>query len=403
VQLNANGQQNCTAPIPINARVAAVSSTAIVVVDTANPTTGAFTDAEYASFATTFDTLVRPIDVQNFGEPPDVDKNGKTIIFFTKEVNKLTPRGSSGFIGGFFYERDLFPTQTTSELQGCATSNFAEMYYALVPDPTAKYSDARSKQLVLDLTPATLVHEFQHLINAGRRLYVNNAEDFEQVWLNEGLSHIAEELLYYHVAKLAPRQNINAAIVSNNPTAFNNYQGDNFGRFQIFLGVPSSTSVYAGNDELETRGATWNLLRYLADHRSASDADTWQSLVNSKTTGHHNLANVFGADYMTQIRDWATSLISDDVAGVSDARFLESSWNMRSIFPSLVSSGNQTLNRYPLRVIPVSDASGANQSIQAGGAAFFRFGVSSGNASIDWSSAGLPVTPLMNFTLVRTK
>jgi hypothetical protein len=401
VQLNANGTQNCSAPIPINARIVAVSSTAIVVADTGNPT-GGFTDAEYASFATTFDTLVRPIDVQNFGEPSDVDKNGKTVIFFTKEVNKLTPRGSSGFIGGFFYERDLFPTQTTSDLQGCATSNYAEMYYALVPDPTAKYSDARSKQSVLELTPATLVHEFQHLINAGRRLYVNNAEDFEQVWLNEGLSHVAEELLYFHVAKLAPRQNINASIVSSNPSAFNNYQGDNFGRFQIFLGVPSTTSVYAGNDELETRGATWNLLRYLADHRGASDADTWQSLVNSKTTGHHNLANVFGADYMTQIRDWATSLVSDDVTGVSDARFLESSWNMRSIFPSLVNSANQPL-RYPLRVIPVSDASGSSSAIQAGAEAFFRFGVSSGNASIDWSSSGLPVTPLMSFTLVRTK
>jgi hypothetical protein len=405
VQLNANGQVNCANPITITARVAAVSTTAIVVADTANPA-GGFTDAEYASFATMFDTLVRPVDVQNFGEPSDVDKNGKTIIFFTKEVNKLTPRGSSGFIGGFFYERDLFPTQNTSDLQGCPTSNFAEMYYALVPDGGAKYGDARSKQSVLDLTPSTLAHEFQHLINAGRRLYVNNAEDFEQVWLNEGLSHIAEELLYYRVAKLAPRQNINTSTVTATTAsinAFNNYIGDNIGRFEIFIGMPNATSVYAGNDELETRGATWHMLRYLADHRGSSDADTWSLLVNSKTTGHHNLANVFGADYMTQIRDWATSLFSDDVNGVTDARFLEPSWNMRSIFPSLVNSANRPLGRYPLAIIPVSDASGGNASIQAGGAAFFRFGVSSGNASIDWSSAGLPVTGLVKFTLVRTK
>ena len=167
--------------------------------------------------------------------------------------------------------------------------------------------------------------------------------------------------------------------------------------------MPNATSVYAGNDELETRGATWHLLRYLADHRGSSDGDVWMQLVNSKTTGHHNLANVFGADYMNQIRDWATSLLSDDVAGVTDARFLEPSWNMRSIFPNLVNSANQPLGRYPLKIIPISDASGGNVSIQAGGAAYFRFGVSSGNASIDWSSAGLPVTPLMKFTLVRTK
>jgi len=406
VTLNANGLDNCSNPINVTARVAAVSSKAIVVADTANPS-GGFTDAEYSSFATTFDTLVRPIDVQNFGEPSDVDKNGKTIIFFTKEVNKLTPRGSSGFIGGFFYERDLFPTQTTSDLQGCATSNFAEMYYELVPDPSARFGDVRSKQSVLDLTPSTLVHEFQHLINAGRRLYVNNAEDFEQVWLNEGLSHIAEELLYFHVAKLAPRQNISTATIqaggNTSITAFNNYIGDNIGRFELFIGMPNATSVYAGNDELETRGATWHLLRYLADHRGSSDGDTWMLLENSKTTGHHNLANVFGADYMTQIRDWATSLLSDDVNGVTDARFLEPSWNMRSIFPNLVNSANQPLGRYPLKIIPISDAAGGTTSIQAGGAAFFRFGVSSGNASIDWSSGGLQVTPLMKFTIVRTK
>jgi len=405
VQLNANGQDNCTNPINITARVVAVSSRAIVVADTANPANG-FTNTEYASFATTFDTLIRPLDVATFGEPSDVDKNGKTIIFFTKEVNKLTPRGSAGFIGGFFYERDLFPTQSTKDLQGCGSSNFAEMYYEIVPDPTARYGDARSKQSVLDLTPATLAHEFQHLINAGRRLYVNNAEDFEQVWLNEGLSHIAEELLYYRVAKLAPRQNISASTVQASAAsvvAFNNYIGDNIGRFEIFIGMPNATSVYAGNDELETRGATWHMLRYLADHRGSSDGDVWMQLVNSKTTGHHNLANVFGADYMTQIRDWATSIFSDDVNGVTDPRFLEPSWNMRSIFPSLVNSANQPLGKYPLKVIPVSDAAGGNASVQAGGAAFFRFGVSSGNASIDWSSAGLPVTALMKFSLVRTK
>ena len=48
------------------ARVAAVSTTAIVVADTANPT-GGFTDAEYLSFATVFDTLIGPLDIQNFG------------------------------------------------------------------------------------------------------------------------------------------------------------------------------------------------------------------------------------------------------------------------------------------------------------------------------------------------
>jgi hypothetical protein len=407
VTLNANGNDPCTNPINVVSRVAAVSSLAIIVADTANPT-GGFTDAEYASFATLFDTLVSPVDIQNFGQPSDIDKNGKTVIFFTKEVNKLTPRGSNGVIGGFFFERDLFPKNDSLDLQGCATSNAAEMYYSLVPDPNAQFSDARKKVDVQALTPGTLAHEFQHLINAGRRLYVNNADAFEDVWLNEGLSHIAEELLYYRVAHLAPRQNITTNTIRVDPPTsinnFNSYQGDNFGRFEIFLGKPSLTSVYAGNDSLETRGATWNLLRYLADHRGSSDADTWMLLDNAKTTGQQNLSNVFGTNYMTQIRDWATSVFSDDVAGVTDTRFLESSWNMRNIFPQLVSPSGVPLNRYPLAIVPLSDATPANLSVFAGGAAYLRFTVPAGSqASIDWSAGGLPVSPLVQFTVVRSR
>jgi hypothetical protein len=408
VTLNANGNPPlCSNPINVVARVAAVSNLAIVVADTANPA-GGFTDAEYASFATLFDTLVSPVDIANFGQPSDVDKNGKTLIFFTKEVNKLTPRGANGVIGGFFSERDLFPKSDSLDLQGCPASNLAEMYYSLVPDPNGQFSDVRKKTDVQNLTPGTLVHEFQHLINAGRRLYVNNADAFEDIWLNEGLSHIAEELLYYRVAHLTPRQNINTNIIRSDPPTsinnFNNYQGDNFGRFEVFLGKPSQTSVYAGNDSLETRGATWNLLRYLADHRGSSDADTWMLLDNAKTTGQQNIANVFGANYMTQIRDWATSVFSDDITGVTDARFLESSWNMRNIFPALVSPSGVPLNRYPLAIVPLSDAAPANLSVFAGGAAYLRFTVPAGTqASIDWSAGGLPVSPLVQFTVVRSR
>jgi hypothetical protein len=407
VTLNAQGEFNCSSPINVVARVAAVSSTAIVVADTANPT-GGFTDGEYLSFANMLDTLIGPLDIATFGAPTDIDKNGKTVIFFTKEVNKLTPRGSGGVVGGFFFERDLFPTSDTQTLFGCATSNFAEMYYSLVPDPTGRFSDARSKRSVQEITPSTLAHEFQHLINAGRRIYVNNSDDFEEGWLNEGLSHIAEELLYYRVAGLSPRQNIDVATIRSNPPTsidlFNNYAGDNIGRFELFIGKPSQTSVYADNDSLESRGATWHLLRYLADHRGSSDGDAWMQLANSKTSGHHNLANVFGAAYMTQVRDWATSLFSDDLTGVTDARFLETSWNMRNIFPSLVNSSNQPLGIYPLKVIPISDAAAGNVALVGGGSAYFRFSVPPNtSASIDWLSGGLPVSPLVQFTVVRSK
>jgi hypothetical protein len=407
VTLNAQALNACGALKTRTGRVAAVTSKAIVIADTANPA-GGFTDAEYSAFGTMFDSVIGPLDSTTFGAPTDIDGNKKVVMFFTKEVNALTPRTADGVVGGFFFERDLFPLQDTNGLQGCAGSNFAEMFYLLVPDPDGIVSKPHSKETVAKLTPGTIVHEFQHLINAGRRLYVNDADSFEDTWLNEGLSHIAEELLYYKVAALAPRQNIGASVFTTQAAvdAFNDYQADNNARFEIFIGKPSQTSAYGTGDELETRGATWNMLRYLADHRGSADGDVWSQLVNTKLAGKPNLAHVFGANYLTQIRDWATSVLADDVPGMADARYSEQSWNLRSIFPNLCANASCTsrLGKYPLAVVPLAEASPANLSVLAGGAAYLRFSVpANGQASIDWSANGLPVSGLMSFTVVRTK
>lgn len=409
-KLNANGQDACNNTIMLGAKVVAVSTKAIIVADTLNPSANGFTTADYNSFAQRFDTLVNPLDVSNFGDPTDIDKNSRIVIFFTKEVNKLTPRGSSGFIGGFFFERDLFPTTDNAQLglQGCPGSNFGEIFYVLAPDSLAQFGDQRKKSDVVNNTTGTLAHEYQHLINAGRRLYVNNAEFFETVWMNEGLSHIAEELLYYRVSGLAPRQNIGIdQIRANSVDNFNEFQADNLGRFEVFIGKPTKTNVYGDNDSLETRGATWNLLRYLADHRGTADGDVWQQLVNTSLAGQQNLSHVFGTDYMTMIRDWSTSVFSDDVTGVTDARFLEQSWNMRTIFPQLCTDNRNPCTRlgiYPLAITSLVNNQTSTQSIVAGGSSYIRFSVTAGNqASIDWSTNGFPVTPFVQFTVVRTR
>ena len=67
-------------------------------------------------------------------------------------MNKLTPRGSNGFIGGFFFERDLFPTTDNTQLglEGCAGSNFGEMFYVLAPDSLAQFGDQRKKSDVVE-------------------------------------------------------------------------------------------------------------------------------------------------------------------------------------------------------------------------------------------------------------
>jgi hypothetical protein len=112
------------------ARIVAIGTQSIVMSDTLNPT-GGFSTADFQRFAARFDTLVYPVDVANFGAPADIDENKKVVLLFTSAVNALTPAGSSSYVGGFFFDRDLFPVTSTAELQGCAGSNFSEMFYLL--------------------------------------------------------------------------------------------------------------------------------------------------------------------------------------------------------------------------------------------------------------------------------
>jgi hypothetical protein len=279
VSLNVNGEDACTNAIYHAARVVAVSNRAVILADTLNPKNG-FTTADYQRYGARFDSLVYPLDVANFGDPTDIDKNGGRIaILFTRAVNELTTRGSSQYVGGFAFSRDLFPNQGNARAQACAASNQGEYFYALTPDPSGSINgNVRSTGFVDSVTTAVLAHELTHIINASRRLYVNNANDFEDKWLDEGLAHEAEELLYYRESGLSPRSNIDLTLTrATNAarTAYNLDMSGNASRYRSYLLAPAANSPYASDDSLSTRGAIWDFLRYAADRKATSDGTTW--------------------------------------------------------------------------------------------------------------------------------
>lgn len=384
VDLNVQVDSACTRPIIKTSRVVAISERAIVVADTANPS-GGFAEAEYQAFATTFDELVYPVDVRNFGEPSDIDKNGKIILFFTRAVNELTEPDSKSFVGGFFYSRDLFPKTGNARLEGCLGSNVAEIMYLLAPDPAGIANNPRSKEFVLQQTVGVLAHELQHLINASRRLYVNDAAKFEEVWLNEGLSHIAEELMFFNASRVEPRQNLDLPAVRATPERrldFNTYQAANFGRFITYLENPDTASLI-GIDNLPTRGASWAFLRYAADREPGEDAPFFFRLVNSTQTGVQNLEAAINAKPVDWFQDWSVSVYTDDAVPV-EARFTQPSWNFRSIMAAVTDNNN-----YPLRVRTLANGSPTALTLQGGGSAFLRFGVAPlGRAEIRTTSGG---------------
>jgi hypothetical protein len=339
-QYNVQSNSPCDSPDYRGGRVVAVSDYAIVVADTANPS-GGFTAADYASLAGSFDKLVYPIVTENFGKPTDIDGNERVIIFYTRAVNELTPAGSKGYVGGFFFARDLFPRAGTAQAQGCAHSNEAELFYMMVPDPSGLVNgNKREKSVVQRITLGTIAHEFQHLINGSRRLYVNPAEDWETTWLNEGLSHVAEELMFYHASGLAPKQNIDTNRLRSVPAsqavdAFNAFQISNLARLAAYYEAPESHSGYSDEAELGDRGAVWHYLRYLADRSTIADRDIWFRLANSTTSGFANLTQVLGQDTRTLYRDWAIATYTDDLVATKDSRFQQPSWNNRAIIAEL--------------------------------------------------------------------
>ena len=375
------GQGVCTPIENRGARVVAIGSQSIIVSDTLTPP-GGFSTADYQRFAARFDTLVYPIDIANFGTPADIDQNKKVVILFTTAVNALTPANSQSYVGGFFFDRDLFPVANTPEFgQGCAGSNYSEMFYLLAPDPAGAINgNKRPTAFVDSVTTSVLAHEFQHLINASRRLYVTQGVDsFEETWLNEGLSHIAEELLFFHEAGLTPRQNIDTIKIRSTNTiriAFNTDQASNAGRYKSFLEAPSENSPFRDDDSLETRGATWDLLRYLADRKGGTDAATWQSLVNTATIGIANLKRVFGNNLAEQVHDWNVSHYTDDVVAGVPVEQLQPSWNWHSVFKALAGSGPA----YPLEVKTLTGGT-ATGTLIGGAAAYYRFSVPAGTVA----------------------
>ena len=274
ISLNVNADSACSRPVYHGARVVALGTHAVVLNDTLNPV-GGFTTADFQRYAARFDTLVYPVDVANFGEPTDIDKNGHVALFFTRAVNELTPPRATSYVGGFAFSRDLFPTTKTARAQACAASNEGEFFYLLAPDPNGTINgNARSTSFVDSATTAVVAHEFQHLINASRRLYVNNTLAFEEKWLDEGLAHEAEELLYYRESGAAPRSNLDITAIratAAQRAAYNSDMSGNGARYRTYLLAPAANSPYALTDSLPTRGAAWSFLRYAVDRVNATD------------------------------------------------------------------------------------------------------------------------------------
>lgn len=296
-----------------------VSERAVVWVDV--EAADAFSAEDLAFFTDLFDATIYPTNVGVFGEPSDVDGNGRIYILFTPKVNALTPRNESSFITGYFYGCDLLPRRR------CSGSNEAEVFFSLVPDPQGRWSSPRTHQAVRAAVPPILAHEFQHMIHFARRGFSTDV-----LWLSEALAHTAEEL-------------VGQALQAAQPDLARTFATPNLSRAQRYLQAPRTVGVLAesGPGSVEMRGGAWLLLRHARAQYGGNELLT--RLSGTTLSGVPSLVQHTGQPWERLITDFGIAVWADgapELQGELAPRYRFGGFDLRAALAALPGG-------YPLR------------------------------------------------------
>ncbi|HUQ20425.1 MAG TPA: Ig-like domain-containing protein [Gemmatimonadaceae bacterium] len=365
----------CSQFTTITAEVKFINDKTIIYSDITSPA-GGFTGTDYQQIGDEFANLIYPTDVAYFGTPLDDDKNGRVIILYTPEVNKLTPSGNpSSFVGGFFWAGDLVGTGD------CAQSNTAELFYLLTPDPTGQFNgNIRNTTTVRQGTRGTIAHEFQHMINASNRIASPIEQEFEDSWLDEGLSHFAEDAVGRVVRGIEEAEDATfSRTLGGSADDFNAFFNQNFVRFSLYLKNPgafSPTSLQTDavpDTGIAVRGAAWALVRYAADqYAPGGDVKAFtRKLAGGPDIGVQNLTkNASGVSYETLIGGFLIANYADNL-GIPNLSplYTYKVYNMRSVLPPLNLNGGS----YPLKVntITGTNYAASGQKVRSGSGVYF--------------------------------
>ena len=202
-----------------------------------------------------------------FGQPPDVDGDGRTDVLLLDIEDRFEQAGS--YVAGFFDPNDL----TTDE-----HSNRRDLLY-IDTRPTILRGE-KEPDLHLQQAAATIAHEYQHLIHANYE-----GEERERTFINEGLSEYAEI-----VCGFSPR------------------------RAEAYLGAPGRPLTSWSYDAPLPDYARASLFaHYLFEQIGRRWVD---DLVQNREVGLDGLRTILrradGPSFKTLFRNWGRALLLDD-------------------------------------------------------------------------------------------
>jgi hypothetical protein len=393
----------CDSFTSVTATARYVGTTVAVYLDNNAPTADPLTDADLAELGSAFDRFHYPIDTTAFGRESDIDANGVVIVLMTKAVNDLTPDCKNGRVVGFFYGGDL--------LSG-PNSNRGELFYTLVPAPATSGCSAVSRRSALNNLKPTLIHEFQHMISFNQHSLVRSGLS-EDVWLNEALSHFAEEL----GGRLIPNPE---CIAAGFPSCRSQYtSGDLLNGYEYLKSPGANYLTFPGSGQgtLAERGAGWLFLRWVLD-QFATDTilgtNLTRALLNTSNTGVANLQAATGGSFAMMVPQWLMAAYLDDGPDLPvepSGRLRYKSWGLREIYTNPANAQLFPAG-FPIVPTPITAPSGVttkSDTLRAGSGYYFLLSQPAGGSVLDLqvlaNTTGAALDPGLSarFGLVRIR
>lgn len=281
-----------------------------------NRNLGSVSSSNLQSLANDFANVI-DLERDLFGTESDVNGDGRFDVLFTQTVNQLGG-SSGGMVTGFFYAVDLFDSNVYS------ISNEREVFYTFVPDPNGSYGAAVSESFAMsNIYRGVLAHEYQHMISFNMH-YNQNGGSSEEAWLNEGLSHLAED------------------IYSADETGYMTRTGlENPARVSGYLSRVSTLCFTCGSS-LYQRGGSYLFARYLYEQAElgafenlTDGRDFLNRVLDTRERGEQNIVNaVFGSgseesEFSHLLGLFGLAMYLSDTGLTDDSRFSFSGINLR--------------------------------------------------------------------------
>jgi hypothetical protein len=331
---------SCNASTPVRTVVRHKGTRSIWLEDVNNPA-GGFTAGDYAQLADMFDGGIYAANEDYFGEPTDIDGNGRIVIVITAELNK------EQYVLGRVFGIDLFPNECPGG------SNGGEFFYGIAPDSSGALGVKFSVDDAREYYPTIIAHELTHVIQVGRRSRAPGATGYQTIWELEGQATLAEEIVGHRITGNRPGQNYGFSVAWNEPRQtpidwyiapivdLVYYFGFQAVQAPSVTGAPEQCGWFdqttAGSNlgpclgRRNIYGVSWSFLRWLSDHFGPSfpggEQGLHRAMITDTRIGFATIEAVTGRPMAELLAQWSAMLYLDGRVSGLDPKLTMKSWD----------------------------------------------------------------------------